>query len=93
MHGVFRGRYTVLMSAIDTIREMKHREPFEPFRVRQSSGDSYIVENPDLIALLKSEVFIAAPNSDRRTFVPYLHIAAVETIANGNGRHRRRRRG
>ena len=76
------------MSAQHTIREFLHREPFEPFRVVSSSGESYTIRNPDLVALLRSEVFIAAPNSDRRTFVPLLHVAAVETL--GNGRTRRR---
>jgi hypothetical protein len=78
------------MSFQETIRDFLHRKPFEPFRVVTSSGEAYTVHNPDLVALLRSEVLIAAPKSDRRTFVPLLHVAAVETI--GNGRPRRKRR-
>jgi hypothetical protein len=78
------------MSAQETIREFLDREPFEPFRVVTSSGVSYVVRNQHNVALLRSEVFIAAPNSDRRTFVPLLHVAAVEMLGNGHPRRRRR---
>ena len=76
----------------DTIREMVDREPFEPFRVVTSSGDSYVVNNPHLVALLKSEVFIAHPNSDQRAFVPFRNITAVKTVTNGRTPRTRRKR-
>lgn len=60
-----------------TIRELLGREPFQPFRIRSSSGAVYKVSSPYLVALMKSEVFIAEPNSDRWAQLPYLHIAAV----------------
>ena len=71
---------------------MLHREPFEPFRVVTSSGGSYVVHNPDLVALMKSEVMIAEPNSDRRTFVSLLHVSAVQTLRNGHPSAGRKRR-
>jgi hypothetical protein len=67
-----------------TIQERLAREPFQPFRIRTSGGTSYDVPHPHLVALLKSEVFIAAPNSDRWTQIPYLHIGSVEAISNGH---------
>ncbi len=76
----------------DTIREMLDREPFEPFRVVTSSGESYVVRDPHLVALLKSEVFIAHPGSDRRTYVRFRLVTAVETLANGRARTSRKRR-
>lgn len=80
----------------DTIQEMLEQEPFEPFRVCLSNGESYTVQNPHMVALMKSRVFIALPDSERWTFVSYLHIAALETLSNGRrprggpGRKRRR---
>ena len=68
----------------EAIREMLKREPFEAFRIRLSCGDEYVVRHPDLVVVMRSEVFIAAPNSDRRTFIPLLHVAAVETLSNGH---------
>jgi len=80
------------MSAPDTIRELLDRDPFEPFRILTSAGESFLIRDPHTVALLRSEVFIAVPNTDRRSYVPYLHVAAIETIHNGNGRARRKRR-
>lgn len=71
---------------VETIREKLQQVPFEPFQIRASSGRTYVVRNPDLVVLMRSSVFVAAPNSDRAATVPYLHIAAVETIANGHSR-------
>lgn len=75
-----------------TIRDMLTRDPFEPFRIVSSSGEAFIVRDPQTVALMKSEVFIAQPRSDRRTFIPYLHIATVETMTNGHAPRRSRRR-
>lgn len=75
----------------DTIRELLAREPFEPFRIVTSAGESFVIRDPFTVALMKSEVFIAHPRSDRRTFIPLLHVVTVETI--GNGQVSRRKRG
>lgn len=72
------------MGAQFTIRELLNRDPFQPFRVVTTSGKSYTIRDVNLVAVLKSEVFIAKPNSDNRTYVPYLHIASVELLANGD---------
>jgi hypothetical protein len=80
--------------ATDDIRDLLRREPFVPFRVRLTSGDHYDIRDPHQTALMKSRLFIALPQSDRSIYVPYLHIAALETPANGRaGLARRRRRG
>jgi hypothetical protein len=82
------------MGVANNIRELLAREPFEPFRLSLSSGESHVVRDPDLAVVLKSEVFIAHPNSDRHTFIPLLHVAAIEKIGgNGNGHSLRRRKG
>jgi hypothetical protein len=70
----------------DTIRERLNKEPFQPFRIRSSSGRAYLVSNPDLVVMMKSEMFIAAANSDRWAHIPFLHFAAVEAVRNGNDR-------
>lgn len=72
----------------DTLRERLGREPFEPFVIRASSGQVVLVASPDLAVLMKSEVFVAAPNSDKWAQIPFLHIAGIES-ANGHGRRRR----
>ena len=71
------------------IKERLSREPFEPFRIRSSSGQIYDVTEPFLVALMKTKVFIAHPKSDDWDELSYLHIAALESIRNGHGRRRR----
>ena len=70
------------------IREQLRREPFTPFVIRASSGQGVRVASPELAVLMKSEVFVAEPNSDRFTILPYLHIAGVESGGRSNGRGR-----
>jgi len=81
------------MSMQERIRQMLHHDPFQPFRVVTSSGESYTIPNPDLVAVMKSEIFIAQPNSDHHSFVPLLQVTAVETVTNGRKPARRKRRG
>ena len=68
-----------------TIRERLRRDPFEPFIIRASSGEAVRVASPELAVLMKSEGFVAAPNSDRWTQLPYLHVAGLESGINGHG--------
>jgi hypothetical protein len=75
----------------EELRELLDRDPFQPFRVRLTSGDAYEIRNPGLAMVMKSRLFIAAPHSDRWTLVPFLHIAAIETLGNGHARKPPRR--
>ncbi len=74
------------------IRELRAGEPFQPLRVRLTSGDHYDVRDPLSVALLRNRLFITLADGDHWVFVPFLHIAAVETIANGRPGRRRKRR-
>jgi hypothetical protein len=82
-----------MFMAMDDLRELLTRDPFRPFRVRLTSGDHYDVRDPLSVALMKSRLFIAVPNTDRSVYVPFLHIAALETLANGHKALGRRRKG
>jgi len=66
------------------LHDLLEQEPFEPFRVRLSSGDAYEIRNPGLAVVMRSRLFVASPRSDRWTLIPFLHIAAVETLGNGH---------
>lgn len=86
------GGYDGRMTTGANIREKLAREPFQPFRVRVTSGHTYVVRNPTLVVVMRSELFIAHPNSDRHAFIPLLHVAAVETLGNGRTKRPSRRR-
>lgn len=62
----------------EALQELLRKEPFEPFRIRLSSGDFYEVRDPSSVALMKNRAFIAMPDGERWSFCAYLHIAAVE---------------
>ncbi len=74
------------------LREFLQREPFEPVRLRLSSGDANELRNPGLVVVMRSRLFLAAPGTDRWTLIPFLHITAVETLANGHARKPPRRK-
>jgi len=74
----------------DDLREILDREPFEPFRLVTSSGESYEVRDPHAVAIMQSRLFVALP-TDRWVILPYLHINAVENLSNGHPRRRRKR--
>ncbi len=76
------------------VRAILEREPFQPVRVRLTSGDAYEIRSAGLAMVLKTRLFVAAPASDDWTLIPLIHIAAIETLANGHprrGPHSRRR--
>lgn len=75
----------------DAIKERLQRDPFEPFRIVASSGKAYRADNPFQVSLMKSRVFIAAPNSDKAAELAYLHIASVEGSVNGHSKNRPKR--
>ncbi len=77
------------MLAID-IKERLARDPFEPFRIRASSGEAYSISSPFQVAMMKSKVFIAFPDSDKWAELSYLHISALESAASHSRSKRRR---
>lgn len=83
------GSYTADMT-VSSIRELLEREPFQPFRIRASNGANYEVRKPGLVVVMKSQILIAAANSDRYSLVPLLHVAGVEIMNNGHVRRGRR---
>jgi len=76
----------------ENIREFLDRDPFVPFRLVVSSGGRFDIMDAHAAALLKSEVFVVFPDGERWAHVPLLHIASIETLANGRGRRTTRRK-
>lgn len=68
------------LGIMETIRDLKNREPFLPFRIGMTSGESYIVESPDLLALAKSQVVYCLPRSDRTAYLRVNQIATVDEL-------------
>jgi len=75
-----------------TLRERLGRDPFEPFVIRSSSGQAILVARAELAVLMKTEVFVAAPNSDRWAQIPFLRVAGLESATNSGTSTRRGKR-
>jgi hypothetical protein len=66
------------ISSLDTIRDLMKREPFAPFRIVMTSGDRYVIENPEALAIGSSQLHYYLPRSDRAVHMRLNQIACVE---------------
>jgi hypothetical protein len=66
------------ITSLDTIRDLKKREPFVPFMVVMTSGDRFVIENPDALAIGSSQLHYYLPRSDRAVHMRLSQIATVE---------------
>lgn len=64
-------------STLDTIMHLKRREPFAPFRIVMTSGDRYVIENPDALAIATSQLHYY-PRTGMGIHMRLNQIAAVE---------------
>ena len=64
-------------STLDTIIQLKRQEPFQPFRIVMASGDRYMIENPDALAVATSQLHYY-PRSGMGIHMRMNQIAAVE---------------
>ena len=65
-------------SSLDTIRDLKRREPFVPFQIVMTSGDRYTIDDPDALAIATSRLHYFLPRSDKAIHMRLSQIAAVE---------------
>ena len=65
---------------MDTIRNLLRQEPFQPFVIRLSNGESHEVRHPECAALAKTKVIVTYPDEDREVFCAFVHINAVEML-------------
>jgi hypothetical protein len=64
-------------STLDTIIQLKRQAPFQPFRIVMASGDRYMIENPDALAIATSQLHYY-PRSGMGIHMRMNQIAAVE---------------
>ena len=66
-------------STLDTIVHLKRSDPFIPFRIVMSSGDRFLIENPDALAIATSQLHYY-PRSGMGIHLRLNQIAAVEEV-------------
>ena len=67
-----------MTNPVDTIRGLKRREPLVPFWIGTTSGDRYLIEDPDAVAISATEFHYFPPRSGKAVHVRLSHIALVE---------------
>jgi hypothetical protein len=65
---------------MSAIREFIRREPFQPFVIRLSNGESHEVHHPECVAISRSEVVVTYPDQDRVVLCGMIHVNAVEAL-------------
>jgi hypothetical protein len=65
-------------TTLDTIRDLKRRDQFCPFRIVMTSGDRYVIKDPDALAIAGSQLHYYPPRSGRAVHMRLNQIAAVE---------------
>lgn len=63
----------------ERLEELLRKEPFVPFRIILTSGSSYDVTSPLMIAVGQSELSYYFPKSDRLAHLRLNQLAALET--------------
>ena len=48
----------------DSIGEVLHRQPFEPFEIIMSSGEKHLVKHPEFVMLTPSRAIVVDPVAD-----------------------------
>ena len=67
------------------IQEVLRRQPFQPFRVRLSTGQAYEIRHPEFAALNRFSLFVGDPATgeglpDRMIQCDLLHVVALEPL-------------
>jgi len=67
-------------TTLDTIRDLKHREPFLPFWIVMTSGDRFIIDNPEGLVIGESQLHYYPRRSDRPVHLRINQIVAVDEL-------------
>jgi hypothetical protein len=61
-------------------QQLLRRQPFEPFAVRLSSGETLVVPHPECALLTRTRLVIADLEADRITVCSLVHITSVDML-------------
>jgi hypothetical protein len=64
-------------AVVDAARDLLHRAPFVPFRLRLHDGVILKIENPDMLSVSKARVMIFDDGHELRTLNPAL-ISSID---------------
>jgi hypothetical protein len=62
----------------ETLEELLHRQPFKPFEIFLSNGNTYAGKHPEFAHLFKAKIVIGLPESGQVVVCFLLHVAEVK---------------
>lgn len=74
---------------VQTFRELLSQQPFRPFRLVMSSGQSYEVRHPEMALLTRTDILVGTGETEEGVPAEFricslLHVTAVEPLALGS---------
>jgi hypothetical protein len=67
-------------STLDTIRDLKRKEPYAPFCIVMASGDRYVIEDPDALAIGTTQLHYY-PRSGMGIHLRFNQVSSAEAAA------------
>jgi hypothetical protein len=64
----------------EAIREWLNRQPFEPFAIALSNGETHHVRHPENVIVLKTRLIIGFPETDSVIHVALIHVNSIQPI-------------
>lgn len=73
---------------VQTFRDLLRQQPFKPFRLVMSSGESYEVRHPEMAWLTRSDILVGVDQTEDGVPAEFricslLHVATVEPLSAG----------
>ena len=70
---------------VQTFRELLTQQPFKPFRLIMSSGQSYEVRHPEMVLLTRTSILVGIDETEDGVPAEFkicslLHVTAVEPL-------------
>jgi hypothetical protein len=60
------------------VRDVLHREPFEPFEIVMSSGEKHLVKHPELVLVTEGRIIVVVdPVADRTADLALMHVTEL----------------
>ena len=77
------------LGVLQTIRDLRKRDPFVAFKVVMTSGEAYTIDDSELLAIGRSQLIYCLPHSDRVAHLRLSEIATIEELEPKNGERRK----
>ena len=70
---------------LQTFRELLSQQPFKPFRLVMSSGETYEVRHPEMAWLTRTDILVGIDQTDEGVPAEFricslLHVATIEPL-------------